>query len=272
MKKKLTLLFFSCMLLSLFAGCSAGKKQDSHTITVGATPTPHAEILKAAQEQLKEAGYTLKIVEFTDYVQPNLALSEGALDANYFQHAPYLNDFNQEHGGGLVSAGAVHYELFGIYPGKTALLDALPDGATVTVPNDATNETRALLLMQDEGLIRLKDGIDETVKATVTDIADNPKKLVIKEIESAQLARSLQDVDLSVINGNYALQAGLHANQDALAMEPESAAESYANVVAVQDSRKDDEKTKALMAALTSDKVRDFITETYQGAVEPVFQ
>lgn len=251
----------------LLSGC--GTAQEASTIVVGATPTPQAEILQVARELLEQQGYTLKIIEFTDYVQPNLALAEGALDANYYQHEPYLENFNQEHDGDLQSAGAVHYELFGLYPGKADSLDALPSGATITIPNDATNETRALLLLQEQGLIRLAEHVDVTVKATVLDIVENPRKLEIIEMESVQLARSLQDAHMSVINGNYALQAGLSASRDAIAIESEETAGVYANIVAARQPQQ--EKIQALMEALRSDAVRTFIADTYEGTVVPVF-
>ena len=189
---------------------------DLEDLTVGASPAPHAEILEAAREELAKKGYNLKIVEYTDYVQPNLALEAGDLDANYFQHLPYLEQFNQERGTKLVSAGKIHYEPFGIYAGKTASLDELADGAKVAVPNDATNEARALLLLEAQGLLKLADGAG--LKATKTDIVENPKNLDILEVEAAQVPRSLPDVDVAVINGNYAIEAGLKVS-DALAVE-----------------------------------------------------
>ena len=176
-------------------------------IVVGASPAPHAEILNAAKEVLASKGYELKIVEYTDYVQPNNALDSGDLDANYFQHKPYLDSFNEQNGTNLVSAGAIHYEPFGIYAGKTASLEALPDKATVLVPNDVSNEARALLLLEAQGLIKLKDGVG--LEATKNDIVENTKNLDIVELEAAQLPRSISDGDIAVINGNYAIEAGL---------------------------------------------------------------
>lgn len=209
-------------------------------------------------------------MEYTDYVQPNLALDAGDLDANYFQHLPYLEQFNEERGTKLVSAGAIHYEPFGIYAGKTASLDELADGAKVAVPNDATNEARALLLLEANGLLKLKD--DAGLKATKTDIVENPKNLDILEVEAAQVPRSLPDVDVAVINGNYAIEAGLKVS-DALAVEASDseAATTYGNVVAVQEGKEEDAKTKALMEALTSDAVKEYIEQTYEGAVVPLF-
>ena len=246
------------------------KTDDLKELTVGASPAPHAEILEAAREELAKKGYDLKIVEYTDYVQPNLALDAGDLDANYFQHLPYLEQFNEERGTKLVSAGKIHYEPFGIYAGKTASLDELTDGAKVAVPNDATNEARALLLLEAQGLLKLKDGAG--LKATKTDIVENPKNLDILEVEAAQVPRSLPDVDIAVINGNYAIEAGLKVS-DALAVEASDseAATTYGNVVAVQEGKEEDEKTKALMEALTSDTVKEFMEQTYEGAVVPLF-
>ena len=218
------------------------------------------------KDELAAAGYELEIVEFTDYVLPNTALENGDLDANYFQHQPYLDDFNAENGTHLVSVAAIHYEPFGIYAGKTASLDALADGAKIAIPNDGTNEARALLLLEAQGLIKLKEGVSFT--ATKLDIAENPKNLDIQEIEAAQLARSLQDVDAAVINGNYAIQAGLKVS-DALAIEDKDsiAAETYANVLVVKEGNEGADATKALAAALQSETVRSFIDATYGGAV-----
>ena len=240
------------------------------TIVVGASPAPHAEILAAAEPVLNEAGYTLKIVEYTDYVQPNLALEAGELDANYFQHGPYLEQFNEEQGTDLVSAGTIHYEPFGIYAGKTASLEELADGATVAVPNDTTNEARALLLLEAQGLLKLKEGAG--LDATRNDIEENPKNLEILEVEAAQIPLSLQDVDIAVINGNYAIDAGLKVS-DALAVEASDseAAVTYGNVVAVRSGDENSDKTKALVEALKSDTVKEFIDETYAGAVVPMF-
>ena len=239
-------------------------------VKVGASVTPHAEILNAVKEELKAAGYDLEVVEFTDYVLPNTALEQGDLDANYFQHTPYLDNFNEENGTHLVSVGKIHYEPFGIYAGKTTDLSAIPDGGSIAIPNDGTNEARALLLLEAQGLIKLKEGI--TFTATVLDIAENPKNLDIKEIEAAQLARSLQDVDAAVINGNYAIQAGLKV-KDALAIEDKDsiAADTYANVLVVKEGHENDEATKALLAALQSDTAKKFMEDTYEGAVIAAF-
>ena len=239
-------------------------------LKVGASVTPHAEILNAVKDELKAAGYDLEVVEFTDYVLPNTALEQGDLDANYFQHTPYLENFNEENGTHLVAVGKVHYEPFGIYAGKAADLSAIPDGGSIAIPNDGTNEARALLLLEAQGLIKLKEGI--TFTATVLDIAENPRNLSIKEIEAAQLARSLQDVDAAVINGNYAIQAGLKV-KDALAIEDKDsiAADTYANVLVVKEGHENDDGTKALLAALQSDTARKFMEEKYEGAVIAAF-
>lgn len=249
---------------------SAGSSDDK-TITVAATPSPHAEILNdAVKPLLEKEGYTLEVKEFTDYVQPNTVTEEGEVDANYFQHITYLNNFNEEKGTHLVSVADVHYEPFGLYPGKTKSLDALADGATVAVPNDATNEARALLLLQDAGLITLKD--DAGINATTNDIVSNPKNLQLKEVEAATVPNIVADVDIACINGNYAIPAGFKT-ADALATESATslAAEAYANVLVVKDGNQDSDKIKALVKALTSDEVRTYINDTYAGAVVPVF-
>lgn len=279
MKKKIAALLAGALCLSALAACGSGNDtqtaengaSDDKTITVGASPTPHAEILNAAKDVLAEQGWTLEVVEFTDYVQPNTALVDGDLDANYFQHIPYLNNFNKENGADLVSAIEMHYEPFGIYPGKTATLEELADGATVAVPNDGSNETRALLLLQDAGLIKLKDGIDPTSDATKLDIVENPKNLDIQEIAAEQLPRSLEDVDLAVINGNYALQADLNAKEDSLITENPDYAKVYVNVVACRSGHETSDKITALKEALQSDAVKQFIDDTYKGAVVATF-
>ena len=248
----------------------SGDTADSKVITVGATPAPHAEILEVAKEVLAEEGYTLDIVEFDDYIMPNDAVEEGELDANYFQHITYMNQFNADNGYHLVSVGSIHYEPFGIYAGKTASLEELADGAQIAIPNDATNGGRALLLLEQEGLITLKEGAGIT--ATVNDIVDNPKNLEIVELEARLLPDSLKDVDLAVINGNYAIDAGLKI-ADALAIESAEgeAATAYANVLTVKEGNEESEGVQALLAALESDEVKAFIEETYDGAVVPLF-
>ena len=241
---------------------------ESVTIKVGANPTPQAEILKAAQPALAEQGITLEIVEFNDYVQPNLALNTGDLDANYFQHQPYLDQFNADNGLDLVPIGTVHYEPMGIFAGNSTDLAALPDGAKVGVPNDPTNEARALLLLEENGLLTLKEGAG--VAATKLDIVENPKNLEIVEMEAAQLALSLGSLDIAVINGNYALSGGLDI-ANALAMEEAGslAADTYANVVAVRSGDESRPELQTLIEVLQSQEIVDFITETFNGAVAP---
>lgn len=235
-------------------------------IVIGASPAPHAEILRAAADVLVQKGYELDIKEYVDYIQPNLALESGDLDANYFQHLPYLESFNEENGTKLVSAASIHYEPFGIYAGKTKSLEELGDGATVAVPNDTSNEARALLLLEAQGLIKLKDGAGLT--ATKNDIVENPKNIKLYEVEAAQIPRSIEDVDVAVINGNYAIDAGFKVS-DALAVEDSQsvAATTYGNVIAVQEGKENDEGIQALIEALKSDEVKAFIESTYEGAV-----
>lgn len=269
MKKLGTLLLTIAILFSLVACGSNGKTEDK-TIKIGASTTPHAEILAVAKPILEKEGYTLEIVEYNDYILPNTATESGELDANYFQHQPYLTDFNQNNNTHLVSVAAIHYEPFGIYAGKTASLEALVDGATVAVPNDSTNEARALLLLQDKGLINLAEGAG--MGAKVTDIVNNPKNLKIEEVAAAQLPRALADVDIAVINGNYAIEGGLKVSQ-ALAVEDSdsTAAQTYANILVVKEGNENLPKIQALVKALTSQEVKDFINSTYDGAVLPIF-
>ena len=297
MKKLVSLLLTGALSFGLLAGCGGGNSGSANTpagnsetpsgnsetpaventaslegttIKVGATPAPHAEILEIAKGILAEQGITLEIVEFNDYIQPNLAVESGELDANYFQHITYMNEFNVSDGTHLVSAAEIHYEPFGLYAGKTASIDELADGAQIAVPNDTTNEARALLLLQQEGLITLKEGAGIT--ATKADIAENPKNLDIVELEASQLPVRLGDVDMAVINGNYAIDAGLKVS-DALAVESADgeAAQAYVNVLAVKEGRENDPAIQALVAALKSDEVKTFMEETYEGAVVPMF-
>ena len=248
--------------------CGVAINADAAEVKVGASPTPHAEILKAAVPLMKAKGHDLKIIEYADYVQPNMALDAGELDANYFQHQPYLTDFNKEKGTKLVSIAAVHYEPFGIYAGKTKSLKDLKKKAIVAVPNDTTNEARALLLLQDNGLLKLKEGAG--LNATRRDIVDNPLKLRIEEIEAAQLVRSLPDVDIAPINGNYAILGGLKV-KDALAAEPADsiAATTYANILTVRVGDENRPELKDLAAILKGDEIKAFINKSYDGAVVP---
>lgn len=276
MKKLLSVLLITVLAIGLLAGCENGAEKSTaadaeKTIVVGASPTPHAEILEVTKDLLAAEGYTLKIQEFTDYVQPNLTLENEEIDANFFQHLPYLEDFNEKNDTDLVSAGAIHYEPLGLFPGKTTSLDAIAEGASIAIPNDTTNEARALLLLETLGMIKLDPKVG--MEATPKDIVENPKNLKFTELEAAQLARSLQDVDLAIINGNYAIEAGLNADNDALAKEEKDslAAQTFANIVAVRAGEEKSEKTKALMKALTSEDVMTFINENYEGAVVPIF-
>ncbi|NLL72071.1 MAG: ABC transporter substrate-binding protein [Clostridiales bacterium] len=286
--KKFTVVFLLSLLVVTLGGCATnnkdgGKEKNSVTddskqddkevkkIVVGASITPHAEILEVAKGVLATKGYELEIKEYNDYVQPNLALDFGDLDANFFQHQPYLDEFNESRNLNLVSVAIVHYEPFAIYPGKTKTFEELQDGAQIAVPNDGTNEARALLLLEAQGLIKLAEGVG--LSATVIDIVENPKNLEIHEIEAAQLVRSLNDVDMAVINGNYAIQGDLNVAKDAIAVEEKDseAAEIYGNVIAVRSGDEDREEIKALVEAVTSEEVKAFIESTYEGAVVPKF-
>ena len=242
---------------------------DDKTITVAASETPHSEILEAAKPILEEEGYDLEVTVFDDYVQPNEVVESGDFDANYFQHIPYLNSFNEEKGTHLVNAGGIHYEPFGIYPGTKSSLDDIADGDTIAVPNDTTNEARALLLLQDNGIITLKDGAG--LEATVNDIEENPYNVEIVELAAEQVARVAEETSYIVLNGNYALQAGYSVSKDALAYETSDseAAKTYVNVIAVKEGNENSDKIKALVDVLKSDEIKDFINEKYDGAVIP---
>ena len=292
MNRALSLAMAGALGLSLLAGCGGNAAStpapadtttpvdttapaetnplDGTVLKVGATPAPHAEILEVVKDLLAQQGITLEIVEFNDYIQPNLAVEDGSLDANYFQHITYMNEFNESDGTHLVSAAEIHYEPFGLYAGKTSSIADLADGAQIAVPNDTTNEARALLLLEQEGLITLKEGAGIT--ATKADIAENPKNLDIVELEASQLPVRLADVDMAVINGNYAIDAGLKVS-DAVAIEAADgeAASAYVNVLAVEEGRENDPAIQALAAAMTSQEVKDFINDTYDGAVVAVF-
>ncbi|MBQ3789544.1 MAG: MetQ/NlpA family ABC transporter substrate-binding protein, partial [Lachnospiraceae bacterium] len=239
------------------------------TITVAASPTPHAEILGEAKKILADQGWELKVTEFEDYVQPNLVVEAGEFDANYFQHVPYLDSFNEENGTHLVNAGGIHYEPFGIYPGTKKSLSDIADGDEIAVPNDTTNEARALLLLQDNGILTLKDGAGLT--ATVRDIVDNPHNVKIVELEAAQVARVIGESAFVVLNGNYALEAGLSVGKDAIAYEASDseAAKTYVNIIAVKEGNENNEGIRALVEVLKSDTIRDYIKNTYDGAVIP---
>ena len=293
--KKIAASAVSIALLSNFAGCAAKTEETSASVlgesvgssaedstaaddqttedvvlTVGASITPHSEILEFAAPILAEQGITLEIVQIEDSITPNTGVIEGSLDANYFQHVPYLEQFNLENGSDLVSVGAVHYEPFGIYAGRTTDLDELPDGATIAVPNNVTNEARALLLLEQEGLIEVDD--EAGINATIADITDNPHDLQFVELAPESLVASLPDVDVAIINGNYAIEGGLDVN-DALAVEANDglAAQTYGNIVATSPENANDPAILALVEVLQGPEVAQFIEENYNGAVVPLF-
>lgn len=280
--KKLFIAAVSLLMLCFaFAGCGgtdgdaakgAGDAKDASvagkTLKVGATAVPHAEILEVVQPILEKEGIKLDIVEFSDYVQPNLALNDKELDANFFQHEPYLLDFIGEHKGlKLKSAAGIHIEPIGIYSKKITDLGELPDGASIAIPNDPTNGGRALLLLEKAGLLKLKDGVNE--KATVQDITENPKNIKLQEVEAAQVPRTLDDVDAAVINTNYAMQVNLVPTKDALFIEDSTS--PYVNIIAVREGDENRPEIQALIKAIKSDEVKNFINEKYKGAVVPAF-
>lgn len=264
MKKLAAILAVAALSAGALTGC--GSKADDKVIKVAATAVPHAELLEQAKPILEEQGYKLEIQVFNDYVQPNEVVEAGDFDANYFQHIPYLNSFNEEKGTHLVNAGGIHYEPFGIYPGKESDLANI-EGATIAVPNDTTNEARALLLLQDNGIIKLKDGADLT--ATKVDIVENPYNIELVEVEAAQVPRTLPDVSFAVMNGNYALEAGYSVAKDALAYESADsvAASTYVNIIAVKEGNENSPKIQALVAALKSDAIKQYIADNYDGGV-----
>lgn len=274
MKKKiLALALAGVLVVGALTGCgsskseSSEKKTDDKKITVAASATPHAEILEEAKTLLKDKGYELEVKVFDDYVQPNNVVESGEFDANYFQHVPYLEQFNEEKGTHLVVAGKIHYEPFGIYPGTKKDLKDIAKGDKIAVPNDTTNEARALLLLQDNGIIKLKDGAG--IKATVNDIEENPNNIEIVELEAAQVPRVVNEVAYVVLNGNYALEANYTVKKDALAYEKSDseAAKTYVNVIAVKEGNENSKKIKALVDVLKSDSIKKFINEKYDGAV-----
>ncbi len=278
--KKLFLLLTAFLMTLALAGCGdSGKPAASSdsaapaagaktTLKVGATPVPHAEILEIVKPLLAKQNIDLQIVEFSDYVQPNLALNDKELDANFFQHEPYLDNFISEHKElKLKNAGGVHIEPMGIYSKKIKELTALPDGASIAIPNDPTNGGRSLLLLEKAGLLKLREGAG--VKATVQDIADNPKNFKFQEVEAAQVPRTLDDVDAAVINTNFAMQVNLVPTKDALFMEDKTS--PYVNIVAVREGDEKRPEIEALMKALTSKEVKDFIDSKYKGAIVPAF-
>ena len=269
MKKLIAAALAGALVLGTVGTSVVFAADDDKTITVAASETPHSEILEAAKPILEEEGYDLEVTVFDDYVQPNEVVESGDFDANYFQHIPYLNSFNEEKGTHLVNAGGIHYEPFGIYPGTKSSLDDIADGDTIAVPNDTTNEARALLLLQDNGIIKLKDGAG--LEATVNDIEENPYNVEIVELAAEQVARVAEETSYIVLNGNYALQAGYSVSKDALAYETSDseAAKTYVNVIAVKEGNENSDKIKALVDVLKSDEIKDFINEKYDGAVIP---
>lgn len=276
MKKKSILSVVLAGVLTFgLAGCgnasnkgSADSKNDK-VIKIGVTPKPHEEIVNIAKPLLEKEGYTVEITEFNDYVQPNTAVAEGSLDANFFQHIPYLKEQNESKGFNLVSVGAIHLEPMGLYSKKIKSLDEIKDGATIAVPNDPSNEARALRLLESKGIIKIAEGELVTPK----DITENPKNLKFTELEAAAIPRSLDDVDAAVINGNYAIEAGFNPAKDALIVEDKDseAAKPYANIVVVKEGNEKQEKIQALVKAMTSPEVKAFIEKEYSGAVIPVF-
>lgn len=269
MKKKVVSIILTAVLAVGALSACGSKESDEKVIKVAATSVPHAEILAAAKPILAEQGWDLQVTEFQDYVQPNEVVEGGEFDANFFQHSPYLDSFNAEKGTHLVSVGEIHYEPLGIYPGTESDLAAVSDGAEIAIPNDTTNEARALLLLQDNGLITLKDGAG--IEATVNDIAENPHNLKFNELEAAQISRILPEVAFAVLNGNYALEAGLNAGSDAIAIETSDsqAAKTYVNIVVVKEGNEENAGVKALVDVLKSDDIKKFINDTYQGSVVP---
>ena len=277
MFKKVSLGLLSACAVFAFSGCLDSKSGDTKAkdsqasqelqkLVVGATPEPHAIMLKSIEEALKKDGIALEIKEFTDYVTPNLSLSDGSLDANFFQHKPYMDSFNKEKGTKLVSVGVVHLEPMGVYSNKIKSLDELKEGDSVSLPNDPSNGARALRILEANGLIKLKEGVE---LVSVQDVVENPKKLAFKELDAPQLTRALDDVAISVINTNFALLAKLNPLNDAIALESKDS--PYANIVAVKEGNEKDERIQKLLKALNSESMREFINTQYKGAIIPSF-
>ena len=281
MKRRLLTVLLAGVLAAALTGCGGSDKggdsgsdsgsgsedSGSKSVKVAASATPHAEILEEAKGLLEAEGYELEVTVFNDYVQPNEVVESGDFDANYFQHIPYLESFNEEKGTHLVNAGGIHYEPFGIYPGTKKSLDELAEGDAIAVPNDTTNEARALLLLQDNGVITLKEGAG--LNATVNDIEENVKNVEIVELEAAQVSRVVDEVAFVVLNGNYALEGGYSVKSDAIAYEQSDseAAKTYVNVIAVKEGNEENEAVQALVNVLKSDDIKKFIDEKYDGAV-----
>lgn len=292
-KKVLSSILAGVLAVSVLAGCGAKTDENAQnsgntaggnaettedvsdktaskgTITVAASATPHAEILEAAKPILAEEGWDLEVTVYDDYVLPNEVVESGEMDANYFQHVPYLDSFNEERGTHLAEVGKIHYEPFGIYAGTKSSLEDIAEGDVIAVPNDTTNEARALLLLQDNGIIKLKDGVG--LEATVNDIAENPYQVEIQELAAEQVARVKDEVAYIVLNGNYALQAGFSVAKDALTYEKSDseAAKTYVNVIVVKEGNEENEGIKALVDVLKSDTIKEYINSTYDGAVIP---
>ncbi len=274
MKKTLLIALSVLLVLALLAGCAKKQDTQSKTITVGASSTPHAEILEQVKQALADEGYTLNIIIYDDYILPNQALADGSLDANYFQHTPYLNSYNASNGTDIVSAAKIHYEPFGLYGNGVDSVSDIAADATILIPADDSNETRALLLLQQEGLIELPADASAEKGVTTLDIVDT-KGHTVKELQADTVPVQLANSDagtVAVINGNYALQAGLHAS-DALAIEDASgdAAQTYANIIAVRKGEESSEKIQALVRALQTAAVKTYIENTYNGAVVAIF-
>lgn len=254
------------ILLITIVGCN-DNTSDSTTLKIGATPTPHGEILNQVKDKLADDGITLEIVEFTDYVKPNLALADGDIDANFFQHTPYLENFNENNNVDLVSLANIHLEPLGVYSNTIKDIKNLKKGSTIAIPNDPTNGGRALLLLENNGLIELNK--DAGLLATEKDVIDNPMDLQFRPLEAAQIPRALDDVDLAIINGNYALEANLVPTEDALILEDKDS--PYANIIAIRKEDKDKEKLKLLVEALQREEIKEFIEKNYNGGVIPAF-
>lgn len=268
--KKLISLTLALLLVFALTACSApANTNEATTLKVGATPAPHAEILEVIKDDLANEGIKLEIIEFTDYVLPNEALTGGDIDANFFQHQPYLDTYNAEHGTDIISAASIHYEPLGVYPGRTATIEEIADGAEIAIPNDGSNEARALYLLESQGLITVDKATG--FNATVLDIIDNPKNLTITEVEAAQLPLILPDVDLAVINGNFAIASKIADTVLVTEAADSESAVTYANIVAVTPGNEESPAIKALIKALQSDEVKEFINDTYGISVVPMF-
>jgi len=266
MKKLTAVSLILVLLLAVLSGCS-GDTSEENIIRIGVTPEPHSRLVNLVKDDLEAEGITLEVIEFTDYVKPNLALADGELDANFFQHQPYLDDFAEAEGLDLVSIGNVHVEPMALYANEAESVDELQEGAEIAIPNDTVNGGRALILLQNNGLITLNEGAG--LEATENDIAENPHNFVFTALEAAALPRVLDEVDAAVINGNFALQAGLNPINDGILIEGENS--PYANIVVVRAGEENEEKYQKLIEALQSEKVKNFIEENYEGGVVPAF-